>query len=60
MKPPLDFEVGDHVRVSNGPFASFHGTVEDVDEDTERLRVVLSVFGRATPIELEFGQAEKL
>ncbi len=58
-RPKVLFEVGELVRVKEGPFTDFNGTVEDVNYDKSKLRVAVTIFGRATPVELEFGQVEK-
>ena len=58
-RPKVLFEVGEAVRIKEGPFTDFHGNVEDVNYDKSKLRVSVTIFGRATPVELDFGQVEK-
>jgi transcription termination/antitermination protein NusG len=59
-RPKMQFEIGEKVKVTDGPFASFEGAVDSIDEDTGRLKVTVSIFGRATPVDLDYGQVQKV
>ena len=60
VRPRLEYEVGEQVRVVTGPFADFNGVISEIDVDRSKLKVLVNIFGRETPVELEFGDVAKL